>query len=85
MTPPPTPDEIRDASMERFNELAAAKYDKGQREHKTVLTEVVNLEMLEEEIIDAWHYVQAMRQKLNRTKNDKKNCSHCGNPDCGCD
>ena len=64
--PPMAPSEIRDASMARFNELAGKKFDDGVKEHKTVLTEVVTLDDLENELIDAWHYLQALKLKRNK-------------------
>ena len=56
-----TPEEIRDRSMARFNEVAGKKFDDGVKEHKTLLTDVDNLDELENEIIDMWHYVQALK------------------------
>ena len=55
------PEGLRDYSMARFNELAAAKYDAGQEEHKGLLIERVTFNELEEELIDSWHYLQAMK------------------------
>ena len=69
MKPPMTPEEIKIASMARFAGRAAKKWDSGLKEHKTVLTETVTLEMLEDEIIDSWHYVQALRLRRDRDKN----------------
>lgn len=83
MTPPPTPDEIRDKAMERFNKLAPDKYDRGQEEHGGNLSETVKLGFLEEEIVDLWFYISALRMKLE--KQHENTGSHCGNPDCGCD
>ena len=58
-----TTDEIRDASITRFNELAGVKYDVGQSEHNTNLDQTVTFAHLEEEVIDMCHYTQSMRQK----------------------
>ena len=58
-----TPDEIRDASMARFNELAAEKFDKGQDEHGSCLDNTVNFDSLEEELIDLWHYTQSLKHQ----------------------
>tara|TARA_R110000824_G_scaffold369449_4_gene558940 strand:+ start:1610 stop:1822 length:213 start_codon:yes stop_codon:yes gene_type:complete len=69
MKPPMTPEEIKIASMARFAVQAAKKWDSGLKEHKTVLTETVTLEMLEDEIIDSWHYVQSLRLRRDRDKN----------------
>ncbi len=60
-----SPDEIRDASVKRFNELAAMKFDAGQAEHKGCLDERVTFAHMEEEIIDLWFYVQSMKVKLD--------------------
>ena len=49
-------------SVERFRALASAKYMAGQEEHGGDL--VQKLEHLEEEIIDLWHYVYALRLRL---------------------
>lgn len=67
-----TPDEIRDASMARFNELAARKFDVGQDEHGSNLDETVSIERLEEEIIDMWHYSQSLRRKHQNELRDAK-------------
>ena len=56
-----TPEGMRDFSAARVNELAAAKYDAGQEEHKGLLIERVTFNELEEELIDSWHYLQAMK------------------------
>ena len=67
-----TPDEIRDASMARFNELAAKKFDVGQEEHGSCLDETVSIEKLEEEVIDMWHYLQSLRRKHQEEVRDAK-------------
>ena len=59
------PEEIARQSMERFNALAYAKYMAGQTEHGGCLVDKVKLSQLEEEIIDLWHYVYALRLRLN--------------------
>jgi len=58
-----TPDEIRDASVARFNELAGNKFDAGQKEHGSCLDDTVTPEKLEEEVIDMWHYLQSLREQ----------------------
>ena len=60
-----TPDAIRDASTARFNELAADKFDKGQKEHGSCLDNTVNFDSLEEELIDLWHYTQSLKHQHN--------------------
>ncbi len=60
-----TPEKIRDYALSRFNSLAPAKYDRGQQEHGGLITDRPMLQSLEEEIIDAFFYIQALRLKLN--------------------
>ena len=57
-------EKIARQSVERFRELASAKYMAGQEEHGGDLVQKVKLEHLEEEIIDLWHYVYALRLRL---------------------
>ena len=52
------PEEIARQSVE------PAKYMAGQEEHGGDLVQKVKLEHLEEEIIDLWHYVYALRLRL---------------------
>ena len=59
------PEEIAKQSVERFKALATAKYMAGQEEHGECLVDKVRLAHLEEEIIDLWHYVYALRLRLN--------------------
>ena len=61
-----TPDEIRDRQIEKFMLLAKTKFDKGQREHKGILTERVNWKDLEDEVIDLWFYICSMREKVEK-------------------
>ena len=61
-----TPEEIAKRSVDRFNELATAKYMAGQEEHGGCLVDKVCLANMEEEIIDLWHYVQALRLRLGQ-------------------
>ena len=58
------PEEIARQSVERFRALVLAKYMAGQEEHGGDLVQKVKLEHLEEEIIDLWHYVYALRLRL---------------------
>ncbi len=75
--------EFRDGAMQIFLNKAKAKYDAGQKEHGGFLPADVSMHDLEDEIIDAWFYIQAMKSKLyvlckehrgvifhNRVKND---------------
>ena len=59
------PEEIAKQGVERFKALATAKYMAGQEEHGGCLVDKVRLAHLEEEIIDLWHYVYALRLRLN--------------------
>ena len=59
------PEEIAKQSVDRFKALATAKYMAGQEEHGGCLVDKVRLAHLEEEIIDLWHYVYALRLRLN--------------------
>ena len=61
-----TPEEIAKRSVDRFNDLATAKYMAGQEEHGGCLVDKVCLAHMEEEIIDLWHYVQALRLRLGQ-------------------
>ena len=60
------PEEIAKRSVDRFNDLATAKYMAGQEEHGGCLVDKVCLAHMEEEIIDLWHYVQALRLRLGQ-------------------
>ena len=78
-----TPEKIREAAMERFNRIARAKYDKGQVEHGSLLTDTVRMDFIDEEIIDLWFYASAMRTKIEKLY--EKTDSTCSNPECrGC-
>ena len=59
-----TPEEIAKKSVDRFNELATAKYLAGQAEHGGCLPEKVSLAHIEEEVLDIWHYLQALKIRL---------------------
>ena len=59
-----SPEEIAKQSVDRFKALATAKYMAGQEEHGGCLVDKVKLAHLEEEIIDLWHYVYALRLRL---------------------
>ena len=58
------PEEIAKQSVDRFKALATAKYMAGQEEHGGCLVDKVKLAHLEEEIIDLWHYVYALRLRM---------------------
>lgn len=68
-----TPDGIRDYSIDRFNQLAGEKYDKGQSEHGGLLARTVTFERMEEEILDMWHYLMALRLKHEERDLDQRN------------
>ena len=61
-----TPDEIAKRSVDRFNELATAKYMAGQDEHGGCLVDKVDFTDLESEVLDLWHYLQAMKIRLGK-------------------
>ena len=58
-----TPEGMRDFSVSRFNELAGPKLDSGQAEHQGILVQRVTFDEVEEEIVDLWHYTQAIKLK----------------------
>jgi hypothetical protein len=60
-----TPTSFRDWSLARFHTAAKIKYDKGQDEHGGKVFERVSIDEIEDEVIDMWHFVQALRVKLN--------------------
>ena len=68
-----TPEGIREAAMSRFEPKARAKYNRGQREHGGILSETVVLNDLEDEIIDLWFYLCALRTKL-KGQNEEAGC-----------
>ena len=53
-------------AVARFIELAPKKFDDGAREHGGDLMDVDFLSEIEEELLDAWILLQAMREKLRR-------------------
>ena len=59
-----TPEEIAKRSVDRFNELATAKYMAGQDEHGGCLVDKVCIAHMEEEVLDIWHYLQALKIRL---------------------
>jgi len=61
-----TPEAIKNFALNRWDKLAAKKYDAGQAEHGGLVTERDSLADLEGEIIDQWFYVQALRIKIGR-------------------
>ena len=60
-----SPEEIREAGLERFNALYREKWDRGQEEHGGCLDKTVTIEKAEEECIDLWAYLQSLRQLHN--------------------
>ena len=57
---------FRETAMERFLKKARAKYDKGQQEHGGYLPVDVNINDLEDEVIDQWFYLQAIKVKIHQ-------------------
>ncbi len=66
-----TPESIKNFALKRWDALAAKKYDDGQARHGGLITQRDSLADLEEEIIDAWFYVQALRIKIGRVNANK--------------
>jgi hypothetical protein len=62
------PEEIAKRSVDRFNELATAKYLAGQKEHGGCLVNKVCLDHMEEELVDCWHYLQALKIRLTERR-----------------
>jgi hypothetical protein len=57
--------EMQDA----FLKLSRKKYESGQKEHGGVFWEKPGmLSMLEEELVDAWHYVRTLRRQIDTLK-----------------
>jgi len=56
--------EFRDACIQLFAMRAKVKYDKGQQEHGGYLPADVSFEDMEDEVIDLWMYLQAMKSKV---------------------
>jgi hypothetical protein len=61
-----TPEAIKNFALKRWDKLAAKKYDAGQAAHGGLITERDSIADLEEEIIDAWFYIQAIRIKIGK-------------------
>ena len=57
-------DEFRDECMDLFLKKAKGKYDKGQEEHGGLLPLDVKFNDLEDEVIDQWFYLQAIKAKI---------------------
>lgn len=57
--------QFRESAMERFLNKARAKYDKGQQEHGGYLPIDVSMNDLEDEVIDQWFYLQAVKKKIH--------------------
>jgi hypothetical protein len=62
------PDDIRDAAIAEFIQLASNKFDAGQKEHdgrrdKCNLVQRVNLAQAKEEVVDLWFYLSALELK----------------------
>ena len=65
---------IKNQAIDAFRSKAFQKYDAGQKEHGGLLTERVSLEDLEDEIIDLWFYLQALKERL--AKAGDEGCCH---------
>lgn len=64
-TPPET---VRDDALARFEQLARAKFDEGQKAHGGSILDRNLVEEIENEAIDLWFYVAALRRKLDEIK-----------------
>lgn len=60
--------EFRDKCLEIFTRKASSKYNAGQKEHGGYLPMTGTLDDLEEEIIDAWFYLQAIKERQGHLK-----------------
>ena len=67
---------IKKEALDKFTDKACRKYDNGQREHGGLITNRVTLEDLEDEIIDLWFYLQALRVKLGSEELDSGIITH---------
>lgn len=57
--------EMQDA----FLKLSTKKYEAGQIEHGGKMWEKPGmLDHLEEELVDAWHYIRTLRRQINEAK-----------------
>ena len=61
-------EKLWDNSLARFAHLARKKYDAGQKEHGGYLADRVSLRDIEEELIDCWFYVQALKEKISEAR-----------------
>lgn len=64
--------QFRDGAMQIFLNKAKAKYDAGQKEHGGFIVADVSMHDIEDEIIDMWFYVQAMKSKLYVTCKEQR-------------
>ena len=55
---------IKNQAIDAFSSKAFQKYDAGQQEHGGLLTNRVSFGDLEDEIIDLWFYLQALKERL---------------------
>ena len=67
-----TPTSFRDWSLCRFQIKAKEKYDKGQDEHGGNVCDRITIDEIEEEVIDMWHFLQALRVKLKLVDPDEQ-------------
>jgi len=61
-----TPEEFRDGAADDFANRAPIKFDQGRNEHGggSILDCPNLIGAIEEEIVDSWHYVKAVRVKI---------------------
>ena len=68
----PSKDEIlRDEAIARFTEKATSKFNAGIREHNATgendLEDRATFADLEDEVIDLWFYIQALKRRIHKT------------------
>ena len=60
----PTPKEFRDLALRQFQQMAKAKFDKGQKEHGGNILDRWLVDEAKKEVVDMWFYVCALEFKL---------------------
>lgn len=64
----PSPETIRDEAIARFTVVAKVKFDKGQAAHGGCILDRDLVGEIENEAIDLWMYVSALRRKMDEIK-----------------
>ena len=63
--------EFKDSAIRLFAQKASDKYDRGQEEHGGYLPFDVIFNDIEDEVMDMWFYIQALKLKLSRFVGEK--------------